>query len=146
PDRVRSGVRSACVLSIITSVIISSVMLVFGRSVVMLFIASDNAAVAMQAGDTAYVYLSVMAVCLPVLYLLYVFLSALQGMGNAMVPMVSGFLELAIRVAIAGFVVLSGYSYGIFGAEVGAWIGSAVFLMISYFRSIKKLNAAKTAE
>ena len=146
PDRVRSGVRSACVLSMITSVIIASVMLVFGRSAVMLFITSDNAAVAMQAGDTAYVYLCVMAVCLPVLYLLYVFLSALQGMGNAMVPMVSGFLELAIRVAIAGFVVLSGYSYGIFGAEVGAWIGSAVFLMISYFRSIKKINAAKTAE
>lgn len=138
--RIRKGVRSATVLSLITSAVIACVMFVFGRPATMLFITAEDPSVLQAAGDTAYIYLCVMAASLPALYLLYVFLFALQGMGNTVIPMISGFLELVLRVGIAAIVAWTGYSYGIFGAEVSAWIGAAIMLGICYCKSIKSLQ------
>ena len=137
--RIRRGVRTATMLSLLTSVVIATVMIVFGRSATALFITAEDPSVMQAAGETAYVYLCVMAVCLPVLYLLYVYLPALQGMGNTVMPMLSGFLELALRGSIALVVVLTGYANGIFFAEVSAWIGATVFAIVCYLRDIKKL-------
>ena len=95
---------------------------------------------AAQAGEIAYVYLCMMAICLPALYLLYVYLSALQGMGNTVIPMVSGFIEFGIRVGISVIIGFTGFEYGIFGAEVGAWVAAAIFLSLSYYRRFVKLN------
>ena len=81
-----------------------------------------------------------MSVSLPVLYLLYVFLSALQGMGLTVSTMISGIVEFILRVGFASLVGWSGYQSGIFGAEVSAWFGAAAFLSVSYFRGIRKLE------
>ncbi|MBE5955514.1 MAG: MATE family efflux transporter [Lachnospiraceae bacterium] len=137
-DRIKEGMRSAIVLSVLTSILIGGLMLFFGREITMLFISSDNPELLAVAGNTAYTYLSVMSICLPILYLLYVYLSALQGMGNTIGPLVSGIIEFVIRVGISFFVGYSGFQSGIFGAEVAAWIGSTVYLMISYYRNIGK--------
>lgn len=137
--RIRSGVRSAVVLSILTSFVIGGLMLLLGRSITMLFISSEDPVLAAAAGETAYRYLCVMSFSLPALYLLYVFLSALQGMGRTVATMVSGIVEFVLRVSLAFLVGWSGYQNGIFGAEVSAWFGAAVFLAVSYFRGIRKL-------
>ena len=121
-------------------------MILFGRPITMLFITSEDAAVALAAGNTAYVYLCIMSACLPILYLLYVYLFSLQGMGNAVIPMISGFLELFLRTSAAIAVALTGFSYGIFGAEVGAWLGAAILLGVCYFRSVKKLLPKTASE
>ena len=138
-DRIRKGVRSAISLSLITSVVIAAVMLVFGRAIITLFIASEDPALVAAASDTSYAYLCVMSVCLPVLYLLYVFLSALQGIGKTMSTMVSGILELASRVSFAVVVAWTGIEYIIFGAEVTAWLGAAIFLGVIYFLAMRKM-------
>lgn len=49
-----------------------------------------------------------MSAFLMVLYLLYVYRAALQGLGNTLVPMVSGFVELIMRV---GAVVILAVAY-----------------------------------
>lgn len=90
------------------------------------------------AGNTAYLYLCVMSSFLPILYLLYVFLSAIQGMGNTVVPMISGIVEFIMRVGISVIIGYTGYANGIFGAEVMAWIGATVYLYINYRRIIGK--------
>ena len=138
PDRIRKGMRAATVLSLLTSVVIAAVMIVFGRPITMLFISADDPGLVAAAGDTAYLYLVFMSVSLPVLYVMYAYQAALQGMGRTVIPMFSGCVQLALRVGLALVVGWTGYEMGIFGAEVAAWYGAAVILVVSYFRCIRK--------
>lgn len=137
-NRVKKGMQAATVLAVITSVVIAAVMLLFGREITMIFISREDPLLAAEAGNIAYWYLCAMSVSLPVLYLLYVYQSGLQGMGNTIVPMVSGMLEFVLRVSLSITIAVTGFQYGIFGAEVSAWWGAAIFLMIGYFRHYNK--------
>lgn len=138
-NRIRTGTRWAAVISVATAVVIAGVMLAFGRQITMLFISVDDPEMAALAGDTAYQYLTVMALCLPVLYLLYAYRSALQGMGDTRIPLLSGVMELAMRVGTAIVIGYLGHPNGIFYAEVLAWTAAAVLLAVAYYRSERKL-------
>ena len=138
-DRIKSGIKDATILSLISSGIIAAIMFLLGRPITMLFISQEDPAMALIAVDTAYTYLCTMSAALPMLYTLYVFLSALQGMGNSVAALISGIVELALRLGVAALVAYTGYRSGIFAAEVAAWTGSAVFLVISYFINIRKI-------
>ena len=138
-DRVKAGMRSATGLAIGTSIVIAAVMLLFGRPITMIFISREDPALALAAGNIAYWYLCAMAISLPVLYLLYVYQAGLQGMGNTVVPMLSGMLEFALRVSLSFVVAYTGFQYGIFGAEVSAWWGAAIFLILGYLHHYRKI-------
>lgn len=138
--RIRSGVRSANTLALISSVVIAAVMLVFGRQITMLFISQEDMTLALEAGETAYRYLMLMSVSLPVLYVLYVYMSALQGMGNTVAPMYSAVFELVIRLAVSFTVAHIGFRDGIFWAEVGAWIGGAATQALGYVLQLRKIH------
>jgi Na+-driven multidrug efflux pump len=137
--RIRSGVRSANTLALISSVVIASAMFLFGRPLTMLFIDREDMALAIEAGSTAYRYLCCMSASLPVLYLLYVYMSALQGMGNTIAPLLSAIFELVIRIGASIAVASIGFRDGIFLAEVGAWLGGAATQALGYFLQIRKL-------
>jgi len=139
-DRIKDGIRSAVILALATSLVIAVIMFVFGRPITMLFISSDVPALAAEAGHIAYLYLCFMSASLPILYVLYVHQAALEGLGNTMMPMIAGIIELALRISITALVAFIGYEYGIFAAEVSAWYGSGIFLTICYYRTIKKLR------
>jgi len=138
--RIRSGVRAANTLALISSVVIAAVMLIFGREITMLFISREDAALALAAGETAYRYLMLMSLSLPVLYVLYVYMSALQGMGNTVAPMYSAVFELVIRLTVAFIVAQIGFRNGIFWAEVGAWFGGAATQALGYVLQIRKIR------
>ena len=138
--RIRSGVRSANILALFSSVVICAAMLLFGRPITMLFISREDMALALEAGETAYRYLVLMSVSLPVLYVLYVFMSALQGMGNTVAPMWSAAFELLIRLTVAFTVAQIGIREGIFWAEVGAWYGGAVTQALGYILQMRKIK------
>ena len=140
PDRIKSGMRSAALLSVLTSLVIAAVMFLLGRPITMLFISREDPLLAAAAGDTAYLYLRFMAVSLPALYLLYAYQSALQGIGNTVVPMISGIIEFCLRVGLAIVVGITGFETGIFGAEVSAWFGAAIFLGIHYYRAARRIS------
>jgi len=137
--RIRSGVRAANTLALISSVVIAAIMLLFGREITMLFISREDAALALEAGETAFRYLMLMSISLPVLYVLYVYMSALQGMGNTVAPMYSAVFELAIRIAVSLVVARIGFREGIFWAEVGAWFGGAATQALGYILQLRKL-------
>ena len=139
-DRIKAGIKCATILAIATAVVISVLMFVFGKPITMLFISTENPADAIQAGSVAYRYLCVMAAWLPVLYILYLLLSALQGLGDTVRPMNSGLIELVCRVAIAIFVAYIGFESGIFFAEIIAWTGAAVYLWYHYRKRMKQGN------
>ena len=81
-----------------------------------------------------------MATCLCILYFLYVYRSALQGLGNTLIPMLSGIVEFFVRIGVALLLPLVMGTDGIFYAEIAAWTGAAVLLAASYYISVKKLN------
>ena len=139
-DRIKSGMKAATILSLISAGVIALAMFLLGRPITMLFISQEDPAMALIAGDTAYTYLCTMSAALPMLYILYAFLSALQGMGNSMAALVSGIVELGLRLSVSAAVAYTGYRTGIFAAEVAAWTGSAIFLVISYLANMKKLT------
>ena len=138
--RIRSGVRAANMLALLSSVVIAAVMLLFGRPITMLFISREDMTLALEAGETAYRYLCLMSVSLPILYLLYVFMSALQGMGNTVAPMWSAAFELVVRLSVSFAVAYLGIRNGIFWAEVGAWYGGGATQALFYFLQMRKIK------
>lgn len=137
-DRIRKGMKEATILALVTAVIIAGIMIVFGRPITMIFISADDPSVMAAAGEAAYLYLVFMSVSLPILYLLYVYQAAMQGMGKTMVPMVSGFLQLGIRVGLAIIVGIIGYETGVFIAEIAAWWGAGIFMLSAYYKNMRK--------
>ena len=136
-DRIRSGMKSATFLALATSVVIAVLMFLFGRPITGLFISSENPLEAAQAGNTAYTYLCVMASALPILYMLYLYMFALQGLGDTVTSMVSGFVELFLRIAVAVAIAMTGYEMGIMAAEPVAWIGCTIYLGYHYRKKMK---------
>ncbi|MBP3474865.1 MAG: MATE family efflux transporter [Lachnospiraceae bacterium] len=143
-DRIRSGMRAAVGISLATSAVIAAVMLIFGRNILGLFI-SGTPEVAEQTMQIAYFYLAVMSVCLPILYILHVTRSAIQGMGNTVLPMVSGIVEFLMRTLTALLLPLAVGKTGIFFAEIAAWTGADVVLVISYFVVLHRLPGKERA-
>ena len=83
--------------------------------------------------DVAYRYLCVMCAALSVLYLLYVYRSALQGMGDTVIPMISGIVELIMRLNVAWLLPLMLGQDGVYYAEIAAWTGATVLLAAAYY-------------
>ena len=130
-QRVRQGMRAALAIALATSVVIAAVMLALGRGILSWFISGTPQEVE-QTMSIAYFYLSVMSWPLPILYILHVVRSAIQGMGNTALPMVSGVVEFVMRTATALCLPLAVGEIGIFFAEPAAWIGADVVLVTSY--------------
>ena len=137
--RIRKGVVTGLLLSVVTAVVIGALLFIFGRELTGLFMSRENPETFRIASDTAYQYLKYMAALLPTLYILYVYRSTLQGLGDMVVPMISGIIEFVMRVGIALYVGHFGPEQGIFYAEVSAWFGAAVFLCIMYYVKRERL-------
>ena len=138
--RIRQGFRAALGIALATSVVIALIMLVFGQFILSWFISGTPEEVE-QTMQVAYFYLSIMSVCLPILYVLHVVRSTIQGMGNTMLPMLSGVMEFTMRTLTALLLPLAVGETGIFFAEIAAWAGADVVLVISYFVVARKLPA-----
>lgn len=142
-DRIRSGMRAAMGIAMVTSVVIAVCMLVFGKGILGLFL-SGSPEVVEQTMRIAYFYLAVMSICLPVLYVLHVTRSALQGMGNTVLPMLSGVAEFVMRTLSVFLLPMLFGETGIFFAEILAWLGADIVLVISYFVVTGKLETRMT--
>ena len=136
-DRIRLGQRSAYLLAVATSLVIAAVMLIFGKPILGSFL-SGTPEEFESALNIAYRYLRVMSLGLPLLYILYVVRSSLQGLGNASYPFASGVAELIVRVAVAWILPGLVGQEGIFFAEVLAWVGADVVLLIGWFVTLRK--------
>ena len=138
-ERIKTGMVRAVSVALATSAVISAVMLMFGRLIIGSFI-SGTPAEAAAATEVGFTYLSVMSLCLPVLYILHVTRSAVQGMGNTVLPMISGIAEFIMRTG--GVLLLPALmgENGIFLAEVAAWLGADLILVPSYQIMLKRIS------
>lgn len=138
PDRIRSGLKSSAIIALITSAFVSLLIVGFGRSIAASFLTGDPKTVE-EAANLAVQLLRVLAFTLPLLYLLHVMRSALQGLGNTMMPMVSGLAEIAGRLVLAVWGIrMLGWN-AIVLTEPVAWIASDLVLVLSLQKALKKL-------
>ena len=140
-DRIGKGLRAANLIGAATALLMSAIMVFFGKPVLGCFLTGDSVTVegAMRIG---YHFLLVLAVFFPFLYILYVTRSCIQGMGNSLLPMISSIVQLVMRTGCALLLpALIGES-GVFYGEVCAWLGADLLLAFSYFYCMKKLRTA----
>ena len=138
-DRIRSGMRKAAFIAFVTALCLTGVMFLAGRPCLSLFIASSADPGVMEV---AVKYLHYMAAALFILYFLYVYRSALQGMGDTFMPMLSGLAECVMRVGAAWLLTLPALlgPEGLYFAEPAAWAGAAILLVVSYFHRERALE------
>lgn len=138
-ERIRQGLKSGLVLAVVSCLFIAVLMFTFGKQILGLFISGtpDETKLAMIY---AYDFLRIMSACLPILYILHIVRSVLQGLGHTMITMLSGVFEMVMRVG--GAFVLSNFfgEQGLFVTEILAWLASDIVLVSGYFFSMKKIN------
>lgn len=139
PERIKKGVRAALIAAILTSAVISVSMLFFGKPILKLFITGTPEEIE-AAMYIAYRYLGVMSVFLFILYVLHIVRSAIQGLGDTVLPMISGFAEFFVRTGAALMLPRLFGQESIYFTEVSAWIGADIILIISYFVRMRQLN------
>ena len=129
--RVCSGVRTSAAVGLASSVVMAAVIILLRRWLIGLLVtgsAADMAAI-LESGSQS---LLAMALFLPALYLLFVYRAGIQGMGNAWIPTLSGFTELAVRVAA---VLTLPAVIGVWGVHLAmplGWAAAWVLLNLSY--------------
>lgn len=136
-ERIEKGIRSGIIISSVTALTISALMLIFGEAILSMFVSGDPAQTA-QVLEIARHYLNIMSYFLIVLYALYVYRSGLQGLGNTVIPMLSGLAEFMMRVTAAIIFPRFLGQEGIFYAEILAWAGAAALLAVSYYVVIRR--------
>ena len=137
--RIKKGVFSGTIMALITSFVISVLMILVGRTILAFFVSGDPDQVK-QVLDIAYKYLFIMSCFLWTLYLLYVYRSAIQGLGNTVIPLASGIAEFVMRIGVALLLPKLIGQDGIFYAEICAWSGAALLLCVSYGWIIRKYS------
>ena len=131
-DRIREGVKKAVLLSMLLNVPIAILLIGFPTQLVSLML-SEPSIIAMSEE-----YLPITGFCMILLGFLFVFRSTCQGMGQTLIPMLSGGVEVVLRVSVVLLAVgLTGF-YRIAVAEVSAWIGAWLVLMITYYYMLPK--------
>ena len=138
-ERIRKGVRLAVVVSIATSLLIAGIMVLLGRNIISMFISGKPQEV-IEATRVGYNYLVTMSICLPILYILHVVRSSIQGLGNTILPMLSGMVEFIVRTGGVFLLPFLLGENGIFVAEVSAWFGADLILVLSYLIVIRKVS------
>lgn len=136
-DRIRRGVRISAVIGLAVAASLTVIMLFLGRSILRLFINSEADPAVLEVAVT---YLNFMTVPLFVLYMLHIYRSALQGMGDTVIPMVSGVAECIMRVGCAWLLTSLIGAGGIYFAEPAAWLGAAIILVSAYYYRARRLE------
>ena len=139
PARIRKGVLTANIISVISCIIIASITIAFGRTMLSLFV-SGTPEEASTTLHYAYGFLRDMSIFLPTLYLIHVLRSVLQGLGHTVITMASGFIELVIRIIAALTLPALFGPEVLFYAHILAWVGSDIVLISGYYYYMKRVE------
>lgn len=138
-QRIEKGVKSATILGTITALLITLFLFIFGTQLLSIFISGTPEEVK-EVLTVARNFLYPMAASLFILYWLHIYRSTLQGLSNTVIPMVSGFVELALRIAGALLLPKFFESAGLYAVEPLAWLGAAILLVGWYLKSINEMK------
>ena len=135
-DRIKSGMKIMNKVSIITSLLAGLVLIFLGKYFVRLFIENPTAEI-FTYSQLVFNYSAVFFIPLG---FIFVYRNVLQGMGESFMPMMAGVLELIAR-SIVAFTLPKYIGFtGICLSDPVAWIAASIFLMITYYKKMKKIE------
>jgi Na+-driven multidrug efflux pump len=123
-------------MALASGLLLGVVFVSFGGLIVRLFVGSEADLVVRLASQFLHVNGSFYAL----LGVLFVFRGALQGLGNTLVPSLSGLIELVMRVCAA---IVLGAEFGFGGVVWGnplAWAGAVVVVVPAWVRARRGLE------
>lgn len=133
--RIRYGVLRTSMINLLLSIFMAIIMRLWGTNIVGIFIGNEKTEVI----NLAHEYLWISTLFYFFLGQIFIFRSALQGMGRTLIPLTSSFAELMIRAFAAVYLAVRFGYYGMFYAGPIAWITASVIVYLGYFINIKKL-------
>lgn len=135
--RIREGIKCSAKITLVVTAVTSSLLILAPRAMASIVL-SDPAII-----ELALDYLRICGIMGWSISLLFVVRNALQGMGFTVIPMLSGFLELAARVVmILLFASRLGYP-AVAVAETSAWFSAFVLNGTYLAIKLKKLRKEK---
>jgi len=130
--RVRKGVVTSVKIVSIMAVVVASATLLARQWLIRLFL-DVNEAGGPEALQIAVHYLTIITICMIILFLLHVFSNVLQALGISIWSMYSGVAELAGRVFMAKVAIRWLGTDALFVSEPVSWLGATLLLIIPYF-------------
>lgn len=125
-DRIEQGIRIGVMIGIISYLICGGIMVIIPDVFAMIMLNGDKT-IQLTAD-----FLRICGSLFFTLNFLFIYRSAVQGMGKPFIPMLSGFLEMALRIfVIVFFLPEIGFPATAY-AEVTAWIGALIINMTVY--------------
>ena len=131
-ERIKLGLNKTIQISTGVNIVLALIMLLFGKQILALMVSGSE----VEVIQIAYQYIIICVLALWVLGLLFIYRSSLQGMGDTVIPMVSGAVEFITRIVIAVTLpgIIAFHSIGV--AEISAWITSTALLMATFYKRI----------
>ncbi len=127
--RIRAGVRASVLISVAYGVAMTAAALLFGERFVAAFLSAPTEAV-LGIGRRM---LWIVAPFFVPLGLIFIFRNTLQGIGRSVLPMLAGFVEMAMRMGVAlGLLRLLGVE-AVYWGDPAAWVGAAALLVAAYW-------------
>lgn len=136
--RIKSGVCAGIILSILVNLPFVALE-IFAPKFLASLMLNDPTIISYTC-----IFLPITGIALFPLGWLFVFRNACQGMGKTVLPMISGVLEVMMRVGVVQIVVPHFAFRGVAFAEVSAWIGAGVMLMVTYLVYQMRLSKGLT--
>ncbi|MCI8381527.1 MAG: MATE family efflux transporter [Lachnospiraceae bacterium] len=125
-DRIEQGIRIGVMIGIISYLICGGIMVIIPDVLAMIML-NGHRTIQLTAD-----FLRICGSLFFTLNFLFIYRSAVQGMGKPFIPMLSGFLEMALRIFVIVFF-LPGIGFPAAAyAEVIAWIGALIINMTVY--------------
>lgn len=140
-DRIRTGVPQALAVTCAGSVVVGLLVATQGTTLVRLFVGAGENDVVSMAAYFLLVNGSLYAVLLAPLFVLR---GALQGLGYASIPTITGTLELGCRVLAAAVL---GAIWGFDGVVWGnplAWLAALAVLIPAYLHAHRRLDGLRS--
>ena len=132
-QRIRSGFRSATIMSFVYAVISGILIMTVGKYMTYLFVSGDVAEI-MASVD---IYLKCVGIFFSPLAVVNLYRNGIQGMGYGILPMMAGVAELVGRGIVAVIAAGKRSYVGVCLASPIAWIFAAALLIVMYFYIMK---------
>ncbi len=131
-DRIREGLHVCLTIATIAYLLLGSIMVFFPEALARVMVNGDEPA------RIAKTYLPICGIFLFGVDYLFVFRNGCQGFGKPFIPMISGIVEMALRISvIALFIPVLGFSATAY-AEASAWIGALLLNMFAFEYTLNK--------
>lgn len=134
--RIKSGLNCSFVTGLAYSLLSILLVLFLSRPLCLLFVDAEET----QVIDQAVYFIGINSYFYPVLAILFITRSSLQGLGYSFLPMMAGACELLSRMVVALILIKPfGFNAACFASPI-AWVAATTLLIIVYIVKMRELK------